>query len=243
MMNWLVILWALFERAVAQDCSTSDFMTTKTLGATAHTIEILSTTGVTMPALITFLNTGAAGEFKYEGSISSSATTASGLVSASFAAEKWTLSFVTPTASSTGPGSNSEANTNFDAGSSVSYPDDEIEGTTKTWKDMYSNAKAQNQAITAQKLYNTFRFIKLGEQDIDSSDMISIDIKDDVLFNKLVKELSSPIWVKSATNSKKKVESKKDMEKRTGQKSPNISDAFHMTQAPQEQQESYGLIF
>lgn len=131
----------------------------------------------------------------------------------------------------------------FDAGASVVNPDDEIPGTSKTWKDMYSNAKAQSQAVTAQKLYNTFRFVILGEKDIESSDMMSIDIEDNDLFNKLVKELSCPLWVKSSVNSKKKVEDKKAMEKRTGQKSPNIGDGVHMINAPQEQQESFGLIF
>ena len=131
----------------------------------------------------------------------------------------------------------------FDAGSSVVEPDDEIPGTTKTWKDMYSNAKAQNQATTAQKLYNTFRFIVLHETDISPEDMISIDIEDDFTFNKLVKEWSCPLWVKSATNSKKKVESKKDMEKRTGQPSPNIGDAGHMCYAPQELQQTAGSGF
>jgi len=131
----------------------------------------------------------------------------------------------------------------FDAGSSVINPDDEIQGTTKTWKDMYSNAKAQSQATTAQKLYNTFRFVVLHETDIEPEDMISIDIEDDFTFNKLVKEWSCPLWVKSATNSKKKVEGKKDMEKRTGQPSPNIGDAGHMCYAPQELQLTAGTIF
>ena len=63
-------------------------------------------------------------------------------------------------------------------------------------------------------------------------DMISIDIEDEQQFLKLARELSTPLWVKSLTNSKKKVESKKDMEKRTGLPSPNMSDAVVMCKAP-----------
>jgi phage terminase large subunit len=123
----------------------------------------------------------------------------------------------------------------FDAGGAVVYPDVKIPGTDKTWGERCSNAKAQAHMVSAQKLYNTYRFIVLDEKDIDPGDMISIDIEDDQVFNKLVKELSCPLWVKSATNSKRKVEDKKVMEKRTGQKSPNIADDFHMINAPMEQ--------
>lgn len=122
----------------------------------------------------------------------------------------------------------------FDAGGSVVYPDEKIAGTNKSWGEQCANAKAQAHMISAQKLYNTYRFVVLNEEGIDPSDMVSIDIDDDYVFNKLVKELSCPLWVKSATNSKKKVESKEAMEKRTGQKSPNIADGFHMINAPQE---------
>lgn len=127
----------------------------------------------------------------------------------------------------------------FDAGSGVMNSDDEIEGTGKTWGERCSNAKAQAWMVVAQKLYNTYRFVVLNE-DVDSCDMISIDIEDDVLFNKLVKELSTCLWVKSLTNSKKKVESKEAMEKRTGQKSPNIGDAFIMCYAPEEEKQTAG---
>ena len=120
----------------------------------------------------------------------------------------------------------------FDAGGSVINPEKKIPCTNKKWKDMYSNAKAQAHAITAQKLYNAFRFAKLGETDIEPDEMLSIDIDDDTLFNKIVLELSTPIWVKSGTNSKKKVEDKKAMLKRTGLPSPNIGDSIHMISAP-----------
>jgi len=128
----------------------------------------------------------------------------------------------------------------FDAGSGVVNPDDEIAGTGKTWGERCANAKAQAHMVTAQKLYNTFRFVILGEDGIDPDDMMSIDIEDDVVFNNLVKELSCPLWVKSRTNSKKQVESKEAMEKRTGQKSPNIADAIHMCYAPEEEIQTAG---
>jgi len=130
----------------------------------------------------------------------------------------------------------------FDAGGSVVWSGDDIPGVGKTWGEQYSNPKAQAHGIVAQKLYNTYRFVKLGETDIDPDDMISIDIEDDFLFNKLVKELSCALWVKSGVNSKKKVEDKKAMEKRTGQKSPNISDGFIMCYAPQELQATAGTF-
>lgn len=123
----------------------------------------------------------------------------------------------------------------FNAGEAVINPKRKIDGTDKTWGEMYVNAKAQVQAITAQQLYNTYRFINLGDRDIEPSDMLSIDIEDDELFKQLVIELSTPIWVKSATNSKKKVESKKDMEKRTGRPSPNMADSIHITNKPSKQ--------
>ena len=120
----------------------------------------------------------------------------------------------------------------FNAGSPVINPDFMIDGTDKTFGEMYTNAKAQAHAITAQKFYNTYRFIVLGERDINPEDMISIDVEDEALFLKIAREMSTALWVKSETNSKKKVESKKDMEKRTGQASPNINDSVIMCYMP-----------
>ena len=120
----------------------------------------------------------------------------------------------------------------FNAGNPVHHPDGKIKGTKKTNGEIYSNLKAQTWGIVAQQLYNTYRYVVLGERDIDMRDMLSIDIEDDAVFNKLARELSTPIWVKSAANSKKKVESKKDMEKRTGMASPNLADAVVMTRSP-----------
>lgn len=122
----------------------------------------------------------------------------------------------------------------FDAGAPVVDPDDLIDGTSKTQGQMYSNAKAQAHGVTAQKLYNAYRFVILSE-DVDPCDMLSIDIEDDEEFKDLCRELCAPLWVRSGTNSKKKVESKADMEKRTGQPSPNKADGIHMTTAPIEQ--------
>ena len=119
----------------------------------------------------------------------------------------------------------------FNAGSGVVNPSQEIEGTKKTNDEIYSNAKAQAWGVVAQRFYNTFRFIELGEY-VEPEQLISIDIEDEDAYLKLARELSSPLWVKSLTNSKKKVEAKKDMEKRTGQPSPNLADALIMCYAP-----------
>ena len=118
--------------------------------------------------------------------------------------------------------------TGFNAGNAVHKPDAKIKGSKKTNGEIYANLKAQTWAIAAQQLYNTFRYVVLGERDIDFKDMMSIDIEDDVVFNKLARELSTPTWEKSDATSKKKVESKDKMEKRTGMPSPNLADSFVM---------------
>jgi len=130
----------------------------------------------------------------------------------------------------------------FNAGHEVANPDEEIPGTAKTNGETYGNLKAQAHGISAQILYNTYRFIVLGH-DVDPADVISIDIEDDEIFNKLVKELSCPLWVKSRVNSKKLVEDKKDMEKRTEQPSPNLADAFHMINAPYDENNGVFDVF
>lgn len=136
----------------------------------------------------------------------------------------------------------------FNAGSGVVDEDDDVyerhdgklteradgDDLRNTWGALYTNAKAQAHAITAQKLYNTFRFVELGERGIDPGAMLSIDIDDDEMFNKLTIELSTPLWVKSEANSKRKVESKDAMKKRTELPSPNIADAIHMNNAKYE---------
>jgi phage terminase large subunit len=119
----------------------------------------------------------------------------------------------------------------FNAGNGVANANELIEGTEKTNEQQYSNIKAQSWGILAQLFYNTFRFIELGE-DVPPEQMISIDVEDNDTYIKLARELSSPLWVKSLTNSKKKVEDKKAMDKRTGQPSPNLADALVMCFAP-----------
>ena len=120
----------------------------------------------------------------------------------------------------------------FNAGNPVHMPDKRVNGAKKTNGETYANLKAQTWGVLAQQLYNTYRYVVLGERDIEMRDMLSIDIEDDQLFNKLARELSTPIWEKSDTNGKKKVESKAKMEKRTGQVSPNLADAVVMTRSP-----------
>jgi hypothetical protein len=130
--------------------------------------------------------------------------------------------------------------TPFNAGDSIEKPEDwddsaKIKNTEKTPDEIYCNQKAHAHGVIAQQFYNTYRFIELGERGIDFADMISLDIEDDALFNKIHREMSTAVWVKSENNSKKKVESKKDMKKRTGQESPNINDAIVMLRAPRDE--------
>ncbi len=129
--------------------------------------------------------------------------------------------------------------TPFNAGDSIEKPEDwndekKIKGTEKTPYEIYCNQKAHAHGVIAQQLYNTYRFIELGERDIDFNDMLSLDIEDDILWRKIMREMSTALWVKSENNSKKKVESKDAMKKRTGQESPNINDAIVMLRAPRE---------
>lgn len=125
----------------------------------------------------------------------------------------------------------------FNAGDPILTPEDEsIAGTEKQPHEIYCNQKAHAHGVVAQMLYNTYRFIELGERDINPEDMLSMDIEDDELWKKIQREMSTAVWVKSENNSKKKVESKKDMKKRTGQESPNLNDAIIMLFAPREQE-------
>jgi phage terminase large subunit len=129
--------------------------------------------------------------------------------------------------------------TPFNAGDSIEKPEDwdeskKIKGTEKTPYETYCNQKAHAHGVVAQQLYNTYRFIELGERGIDFSDMLSLDIECDIMWKKIMREMSTALWVKSGTNSKKKVESKEAMKKRTGQESPNVNDAIIMLRAPRE---------
>lgn len=125
----------------------------------------------------------------------------------------------------------------FNAGDPVlTHKAVKIKETEKTPAEIYANQKAHAHGVVAQMLYNTYRFIELGERDIEFNNMLSLDIEDGELWKKLMREMSTALWVKSEANSKKKVESKKDMKKRTGQESPNINDAVIMCFAPKEAQ-------
>lgn len=103
------------------------------------------------------------------------------------------------------------------AGATPDRQEEEITGTTITNGQTYVNLKAQMQGETAQLLYSAYRFVTLGHE-VEAHDMLSIDIADDEMFLKLAKELSAPVWVKSKVNSKKQVEDKAAMKKRTGHK-------------------------
>lgn len=131
--------------------------------------------------------------------------------------------------------------TPFNAGDSIEKPEDwddekKIKGTEKTPYEIYCNQKAHAHGVVAQQLYNTYRFIELGERGIDFNDMLSLDIEDDEVWKKIQREMSTALWVKSEANSKKKVESKEKMKKRTGQESPNLNDSIIMLRAPREQE-------
>ncbi|AHK11656.1 terminase large subunit [Shewanella sp. phage 1/41] len=131
--------------------------------------------------------------------------------------------------------------TPFNAGDSIEKPEDwdeskKIKGTEKTPYEIYCNQKAHAHGVVAQQLYNTYRFIELGERGIDFNEMLSLDIEDDAMWKKIMREMSTALWVKSESNSKKKVESKENMKNRTGQESPNINDAIIMLRAPRAQE-------
>ncbi len=126
----------------------------------------------------------------------------------------------------------------FNAGSAVLNADDKINpeiDKSKKWGEIYSNAKAQGWGIFAHRLYTTYRLVVLGETDMRADELISIDIEDEDMFIKLCREAISPLWIKSNTNSKKRVEAKTDTEKRTGQPSGNLIDSAIMCYAPQEE--------
>jgi len=123
----------------------------------------------------------------------------------------------------------------YDAGDTVMLADKKIlrDGakSDKTYGEIYANLKAQTHGLSEQVLYSTYRFAALGH-DVNPEHLISIDVEDDDIFNVLVRELSLPMWVRSEVNSKKLVESKKSIETRTGEASPDVADAFHMLNAP-----------
>lgn len=111
----------------------------------------------------------------------------------------------------------------FNAGASVENPNSNyVQG--KTNKDMFSNLKAQQWQMVADRFYNTWRAIHHGDKyPEDKLISISGDMKD---IEYLKAELSRP-QVDYDNNGRVKVESKKDMKKR-GIPSPNKADAFIM---------------
>lgn len=111
----------------------------------------------------------------------------------------------------------------FNAGASVDSPLG-IYKAGKTNKDMFSNLKAQQWQMVADRFFNTWRAIKYGDKFSDDKLIsISSDIKD---VEYLKAELSRP-RIDYDGNGRIKVESKKDLKKR-GIPSPNKADAFIM---------------
>lgn len=111
----------------------------------------------------------------------------------------------------------------FNAGAAVEKPEaNYVQG--KTNKDMFSNLKAQQWQLVADRFYNTWRAVTNGDKFSDDQLIsISSDMKD---IEYLKAELSRP-RVDYDNNGRVKVESKKDMKKR-GIPSPNKADAFIM---------------
>jgi phage terminase large subunit len=103
--------------------------------------------------------------------------------------------------------------------------------------DFFSNYKAQAWWNVADRFRNTYDAIKNGTQyDEDQLISISSDIPD---IEKLFSELSTPKRDFDA-NGRVKVESKKDLSKRSV-KSPNLADSLIMAVAPVEK-ESIGFF-
>ncbi|WOO51111.1 PBSX family phage terminase large subunit [Hafnia alvei] len=111
----------------------------------------------------------------------------------------------------------------FNAGASVEKPESNYKP-GKTNKDMFSDLKAQQWQLVADRFYNTWRAIEHGDKFTDDQLIsISSEMKD---IEYLKAELSRP-QVDYDSNGRVKVESKKDMKKR-GIPSPNKADAFIM---------------
>jgi phage terminase large subunit len=128
--------------------------------------------------------------------------------------------------------------TGFNAGGKIIRPEAIYERSRRKNKDMFSNLKAQSWWSVADRLRNTYNFVRNG---IPSryEDMIFIDPKIPNI-EKLLDELSTP---KRDFNEagQVKVESKKDLAnpRRDGGAvaSPNLADAFVMAFAP-----GYGVM-
>lgn len=130
----------------------------------------------------------------------------------------------------------------FIAGARVVNPDHYYVDTDEekiTNKDFFENLKAQSWWIVAERFRNTYNAVTKGHK-FEEHELISISSDMPNLAN-LITELSTPRRKFSKTG-KVMVESKEDLAKRDIP-SPNDADAFIMCYAPQEKQESYGLIF
>lgn len=121
--------------------------------------------------------------------------------------------------------------TGFNAGGGVERPDDLYTRShpPKTNKDMFSNAKAQQWWLVADRFRNTFNAVKKGAE-LPADQLIFLSSEMDHL-QLLIDELCTP--KRDFDNAGKvKVESKKDLAKpnRLGgaQPSPNLADAFIM---------------
>lgn len=121
------------------------------------------------------------------------------------------------------------AHIGFNAGDKVNRPKEFYANTNKRNQDMFSNLKAQEWWGVADRLKNTFNAVKSGKVD-DQSELIFIDSTMPNLA-KLIDELATPKRDYD-TAGKVKVESKKDLAKKTregGPKpSPNLADGFIM---------------
>jgi phage terminase large subunit len=130
----------------------------------------------------------------------------------------------------------------FIAGAKVVNPDKYYVDTDEekiTNKDFFENLKAQSWWIVAERFRNTYNAVTKGHK-FEEHELISISSDMPNLAN-LTTELSTPRR-KFSKAGKVMVESKEDLAKRDIP-SPNDADAFIMCYAPQEQQESFGLIF
>lgn len=114
----------------------------------------------------------------------------------------------------------------FNAAQSVSNPKILYGNSQVTNEDMFSNLKAQAWWELAERFKNTYNAIMHGHQ-FSAEQLISLSGAIDThVFERLASELCSP-KKDSDSNSRFRVESKKDMAKR-GIKSPNLADAVVM---------------
>lgn len=130
----------------------------------------------------------------------------------------------------------------FIAGAKVVNPDQYYVDTDEekiTNKDFFENLKAQSWWLVAERFRNTYNAVTKGHK-FEESELISISSDMPNLAN-LITELSTPRR-KFSKSGKVMVESKEDLAKREID-SPNDADAFISCYAPEEHQETFGLVF